>query len=92
MCDSRFRRESAPILVVIMVVIMIPVAMPPIPILFLLLRRQAIIVSVLAMRFYHPLVVIDALVVIPVVIVGIVRIVNAHNVVLAATDGRQRSK
>ncbi len=75
---------------VIMVVISVVVAMivAPGPVLFLLLRREFLKLDMrVSMSFDSPVVVINHFIVVPMVVVGVIRIVHTIGMVLGTSDG-----
>jgi hypothetical protein len=84
---------SVPIPIVVSV--MVAVIVTPRPVFFLLFRREFSEVSVpVTMSFIGPAIVIDDFVIVPRMVVGVIRIINAVRMVLGASDtydgGRQR--
>lgn len=80
------------VVVVIAVAIMITVAVPPIPVISLLVTVEPGVFAVLVVAFVDPLTVIDILIRAPDVIVAVVWIVDAVVVMFGATGSDQRGR
>jgi len=75
------------------VVVMVAVVVAPGPILLLLFRRQsAKIPARVAVRLVGPAVIVDRLIVVPHVVVGVVRVVDANVMMFAGDPGQRRSQ
>ncbi len=78
-------------LAVIMIVVGIGVIVPPAPVGFLIILIQLAEIALrLAMGFNHPLVVIDAFMVVPSVVVAVVSVVASVIVVISKSTGGTR--